>query len=167
MSGSNRGFQVGSGNGTIEVANGTTEFEIAGLVGGAGRLTKAGPGTLRFSSNSHSYAGGVTVNQGVLSVGFVLGLGAEPASPVANQVALNGGTLRYTNTISSASTGVNRGFEIGAVTEQSTLQTQGLLYPFQESSVVLGGLLKSVQEPWYFPMARIVSPVALLSMKVC
>src|SRR5439155_12187258 len=69
-------------------------------ISGAGALTKRGAGTLILSGNN-SYAGGLVIQAGTVSIASDTQLGATvvPAAPDANgalSITLDGGTLRVT-----------------------------------------------------------------------
>ncbi|MCH8686648.1 autotransporter outer membrane beta-barrel domain-containing protein [Sphingosinicellaceae bacterium A1X5R2] len=64
---SNRGFTTGYGGGAIDVANGSTELTLSGVVAG-NFLTKNGAGTLVLSG-ANTYTGGTIVNAGTLRAG--------------------------------------------------------------------------------------------------
>ncbi|WP_261370115.1 beta strand repeat-containing protein, partial [Lysobacter antibioticus] len=73
--GTNRGFTVGAGNGTVDVSNAATTLTVSGAAVGAGRLAKNGDGTLVLSG-TNTYAGGNTVNRGILRAGSTQAFGA-------------------------------------------------------------------------------------------
>ncbi len=85
-SNSNRGFELVSGNGTIDVSTGTATLTLSGIVGGAGTLTKVGSGNLSLSNQNTM--SGVVVNQGTLTL-------ANSANTLANTapVTVSGGTV--------------------------------------------------------------------------
>ena len=75
----NRGFTLGAGNGTVDVANAATTLTVSGTAVGAGRLFKAGSGTL-ILSGTNSYTGGNTVNAGILRAGSTQAFGLASGS---------------------------------------------------------------------------------------
>ncbi|MEI4505950.1 autotransporter-associated beta strand repeat-containing protein [Sphingopyxis sp. CCNWLW253] len=75
----NRGFTLGVGNGTVDVANGATTLTVSGTAVGTGRLFKAGNGTL-ILSGTNSYTGGNTVNAGILRAGSTQAFGLASGS---------------------------------------------------------------------------------------
>ncbi len=77
---------------------------------GSGGLEKTGAGVFSIE-RAGTFTGGVRILEGVLSVDAPGGLGAAPTSFVANQVFIDGGTLRFNN--SSVGSATNRGFQIG------------------------------------------------------
>src|SRR5205085_8990463 len=92
-----RTLTLGGGTDTVDVAAGFT-LTAAGLVTGAGTLTKTGGGTLVLSDAGNNYSGGTTISGGVVSVGVDGDLGA------AAGVTLNGGTLATTADLMTART---------------------------------------------------------------
>lgn len=80
------GVQLTS-NLTAQIQAGST-VTISGAVGGAGRITMEDPGTLVLSNAANSYAGGTTVNAGVVQFAAVGSLGS-------GDVTLSGGAVRY------------------------------------------------------------------------
>lgn len=90
-SGSNRGFSIGTGGGTIRVS-GAGGFSLSAIVadlsGQSGALTKAGQGTLTLDEAS-TYSGGTTIASGTLRVGVSGALGAS--SGVVNLGSIGGG----------------------------------------------------------------------------
>ena len=114
------------GSGAVELNTGITlttgdegSDEISGIISGAGNLTKVGSGTLTLS-NTNTYSGITTINNGTISISADNGLGAAPGSVVANQLTINGGTL---NTSSTFSLATNRGITIGA--NDATIDVDG------------------------------------------
>jgi autotransporter-associated beta strand protein len=81
---------LGAGGGTISV-DGTLTLD--GIVGGAGRLTKTGPGNLLLAGNNSAYSAGITISGGQIQFAADNNLGTT-----TQQITLNGGTLEYTNT---------------------------------------------------------------------
>jgi len=108
----NRGATLGSAASAINVsANGS--LTLSGLLGGAGGLTKTGPGNLILPSGN-SYNGGTFVNAGTLSLNSVSAAGS-------GAITLNGGTLalgavKPANTIIVASRSVITGGNAGGLT---------------------------------------------------
>jgi autotransporter-associated beta strand protein len=88
--------------------DGDTIFD--GVISGSGGIAKTGGGTFVVTADN-SYTGKTTVTSGTLSISKDTNLGQAPSSAVADQLTLNGGTLRGTSTFSL---GANRGISLGA-----------------------------------------------------
>ncbi|MFL6584104.1 MAG: autotransporter-associated beta strand repeat-containing protein [Chthoniobacterales bacterium] len=114
---SNRQFNLGTGNDTIEVKNFAdtntsfgvggaparpgphlNTFTISGLLTGAGTLVKEGDGKLVLSNASNNYTGGTIVNAGTLSVNAAADLGLNTTSVAIN----NNATLQATASFASS-----------------------------------------------------------------
>ena len=92
---------------------GLADTTFGGRLTGSHELTKSGSGALTLSGLS-SYTGRTIVNGGVLEiVNDSANLGSEPATFVADQLALSGGTLRFASA-GEISFGPNRGLMIGS-----------------------------------------------------
>ncbi|MEN3944256.1 autotransporter-associated beta strand repeat-containing protein [Prosthecobacter sp. SYSU 5D2] len=101
----------------LSVTNTTTTsadgaLRINGEISGAGRINKLGAGTVTLTG-TNTYTGGVSIVEGTLRITVGAGLGANPASYVADQIVLNGGTLAYGSTTGSFNSAANRGFSLG------------------------------------------------------
>lgn len=87
---------------SVTINQGGATFDVQGTlldaltIDGAGALTKIGSGTL-FLSGANTYAGGTTINGGILSVTSDASLGNA-----AGALSLNTGTLRNNSAFSSA-----------------------------------------------------------------
>ena len=123
---SNRGITL-AGNGFIGSRNGRI-LTYGGVITGSGNLTKNYPGTLLLSG-TNTYSGTTTIDEGILSVSSSANLGATPGSIDADNLILDGGTLRAN---SSFTLDNNKGITLNTV---STIQT--------DSSVTLtyGGII--------------------------
>jgi|GEM_PF-3177740 len=102
-------FATGSGAKTLTINNTTTT--VSGQVtGGASTnfVTKAGPGTLVWSNATNTLNRPVSINAGTLQISAEENLGVNPSTAAANNLQLNGGTLRTTATftIDDAARGV-------------------------------------------------------------
>ena len=69
-------------------SNRSDSFSYAGLISGAGALTKSGAGTLTLTG-SNSYAGGTTISAGTLQIG-----NGGTSGSITGNVA-NSGTLAF------------------------------------------------------------------------
>jgi autotransporter-associated beta strand protein len=103
---------LGADNTFTTSAGSALEFGSAVAISGAFRITKEGLGTVTLNA-ANSFTGGVTINAGTFKITKGTALGPLPASYMADQVILNGGTLEYSS-ISDFSSGSNRGFSIGS-----------------------------------------------------
>jgi autotransporter-associated beta strand protein len=120
-----RTVTLGGGGGTIDVTNGNS-LTLTGVIGAqvtsgliniyAAPLTKTDSGTLVLNQTSSTYLGATIINGGILSVSTlangnsVSSIGESPAT--ANALVLNGGTLQYGSTATSAAV-TNRTFTVG------------------------------------------------------
>ena len=87
FSGSGGTITLGIGHALTVTPNTTSAY--SGVIAGAGRLIKAGSGTLTLSGNN-SYTGGIVLNNGTLALGSAGALNAA-----AGVIDFNGGTLQY------------------------------------------------------------------------
>ena len=91
-------------------------YDLAGgqnaayAIGGAGSVTKSGPGMLVLSNTSNSYSGSTTVSGGTLVIAADSNLGAAPASPTPNSLVIQGGVLQTQGAVSLSA---NRGIGLG------------------------------------------------------
>lgn len=93
---------IDPGNNTITVnhTNGGAALTVNGsnplrVLGGSVGLTKSGPGLLQLAlTNVNTYSGPTSVNNGTLRLLRDTNLGTAPASFVADQLRLDGGTLQ-------------------------------------------------------------------------
>ena len=95
---------LSAGNQTFNVNNGSAgvDLQVRAAITGAGRLVKSGPGTMLFTGvNTHT--GGTTISGGVLEVATESQFGAVPGSFQADNVILDGGTLRTSGQITFVS----------------------------------------------------------------
>ena len=103
---------LGANNVFTTSAGSTLEFGSAVIISGGFRLTKQGAGTVTLGA-ANTFTGGVTISEGTLRITQGLSLGTNPASYVADQILINGGTLDY-NAASNFNSASNRGFSLGA-----------------------------------------------------
>ncbi|MCB1104606.1 MAG: autotransporter-associated beta strand repeat-containing protein, partial [Cephaloticoccus sp.] len=90
------------------ISVGSGDLEINGTISGSGALTKSGTNTLTLSG-TNDYTGATIVSDGTLAISADANLGATPGSPVADQLTLDGGTLRTTTDLVLAT---NRGITL-------------------------------------------------------
>ncbi len=83
------------------------------VIDGPGTVSQIGAGTLILApaSGSSTYTGKTIASSGLIAPATEAALGATPGSPVADQLALNGGGLRSTGNLAIAS--ANRGITLG------------------------------------------------------
>src|SRR5205814_1076121 len=81
-----------------------TDFS-ASAISGTGTLTQAGTGALVLSA-ANTYTGATSVNAGAISISSDSNLGTAPASAVANQLIINGGSTFAVNS-NNNQTGAN------------------------------------------------------------
>ncbi len=115
------------------VFNQTTAGTYAGVISGAGTLTKQGAGTLTLTG-ANTFAGGTTISTGTLAVGSTSQLGTTSGG-----IVLNGGTLANTagsNAIARAITFTANGGGLNNGGSGKTLDLTG-------SRLVLGATLTS------------------------
>ncbi len=104
---------------TVGGNNATTTY--TGTMSGNGNLTKTGSGTFTLTA-SNTYAGGTTINGGVLNINADAALGAVPASPATNVTFTNNSTLQFGANAIALSASRNIAINSGAT---ATLDTQG------------------------------------------
>jgi len=99
---------LGSNNLTLGSNSSTT---YSGTLTGSGNLVKSGTGQLTLSGTSSSFTGGVNITGGKVSVSSSANLGATPGSADADNITLNGGTLKST---AEFTLGTNKGITLGS-----------------------------------------------------
>ncbi|MCX5653970.1 MAG: autotransporter-associated beta strand repeat-containing protein, partial [Planctomycetota bacterium] len=129
--------------GPMTVNGGTLTFDQPGddafgnIIGGAGAVTKMGLGKLTLTNVFNSYAGGTTINAGILKVSSNSNLGTAPASPATN-LTFGGGTLQYG---ASFDLDLNRNIVLNAA--GGTVDTNGYLLKIGSAISGTGGLTKT------------------------
>jgi len=117
-----------SGPGNLLLVEGAGNAVLSGAIAGAGGLAKDGAGTLTLSSGGNTFTGKSFLHGGTLALGRDDHLGAAPASLVADQLTIDGGTLRATDNVNlSANRGTTLGLAGGtlAVDSGKTLTISG------------------------------------------
>lgn len=104
-----RDIVIHAGGGTLENVGGNATWTLNGAISGSGRLIKSGSGRLVLTA-AYSYAGGTTISGGTLEISSATNLGLIPASPSANNILLDGGTIYASGSVTTA----NRGVQLGA-----------------------------------------------------
>ena len=118
----NRGMTL-TGNGFIGSRNNRT-LTYGGVITGSGNLTKNYGGTLLLSG-TNTYTGSTIIDEGILSVSSSANLGATPGSVDADNLILDGGTLRATNSFTLDD---NKGITINSASTIQTDDTVTLTY---------------------------------------
>ena len=138
----NRGMTL-TGNGFIGSRNNRT-LTYGGVITGSGNLTKNYGGTLLLSG-TNTYTGSTTIDDGILSVSSSANLGATPGSVDADNLILDGGTLRATNSFTLDD---NKGITINSASTIQTDDTVTLTY----GGVIAGSLdiLRPEMEHYYY-----------------
>jgi autotransporter-associated beta strand protein len=112
---------IGGAAGSALVFTNSPTFDVtgAGAVNAAiiapsnAVLTKQGAGSLVIGAIGTNSFGSVIIKGGVLDIPFDAALGTAPASPVSNNITLDGGTLRfYSNLAAGMSLNSNRGMVV-------------------------------------------------------
>lgn len=106
----NRGITLGTIGGRLG-ADGTNTLTVANVISGAGNLTINNTGTVALAV-ANAYTGKTIAQSGTLLLAVETALGSAPGSAIADQLTLNGGTLRSSATF--AIDDANRGVTIGA-----------------------------------------------------
>ena len=115
----NAAIMLGAGQTWDVAAN--RMITAAGVIGGAGRLTKAGAGTLTLT-RANTFTGGLVINDGAVQFSSAANLGAS-----SGWVAVNGGTLQLLggNTVTTARSHYLGGTSTLQVDTGSTLNLTG------------------------------------------
>jgi autotransporter-associated beta strand protein len=89
---------------------GTGNAMLSGVISGTGTLAKDGAGTLTLSSSGNTFTGKSFLHGGTVAFGRDDHLGAAPAALIADQLTIDGGTLRATDNVGLSA---NRGTTLG------------------------------------------------------
>jgi fibronectin-binding autotransporter adhesin len=145
---------------SIRVSNTNNAYTLAGAfpIGGAGGLTKYGPGSLTLGS-SNLFAGNTVVEGGVLVVGSDVALGAVPVLAATNQLVLGAGaTLRVTgDTVFAATRGGQVGPVAGAGSATISIPagvTVTSLNTLADRTAATGGVIKADAGTWVLNAAN-------------
>ncbi|MCX7003918.1 MAG: autotransporter-associated beta strand repeat-containing protein [bacterium] len=98
------------GPGSLYAESGGT-IKFSGAISGARDIYLTGHGTVKMAA-ANTYTGKTYVNSGKISIAAETGLGGNPSTLVADQLKMDGGTLKAT--ASFAMDDSNRGITIGA-----------------------------------------------------
>jgi fibronectin-binding autotransporter adhesin len=120
---------------SITVNNSATAYTFggAGSIAGTTGLAKSGNGLLTLNT-ANTFTGKTSINGGVVAIGADNRLGTAPVSAVADQLALNGGTLRIT--AGGQTLAANRGVTIGAA--GATFDTDALPDSANNTTTIAG-----------------------------
>ncbi len=88
--------------------------ELRDIISGTGGITKSGAGVLKISGPVNTYTGKTLVTGGTLFIDRESSLGGNPASPTADQLKLDGGTLQVNNSVIIGLVNGNSGITLGA-----------------------------------------------------
>ncbi|WP_425500499.1 beta strand repeat-containing protein [Pedosphaera parvula] len=133
--------------GTLTV-NSPNTFAISGgtisgaILAGSGGLTKSGTSTVALNS-ANAYTGKSTISGGTITINTATAdacFGTPPASVVADQLTLDGGTIALGSS-ANASLNTNRGITLGSGGGTFSLTSKDLTVP--GNIVGVGGLAKS------------------------
>jgi fibronectin-binding autotransporter adhesin len=144
--GANTIVEVGTGGTSGSIAgaittNGVIGFNrtdvvtIGNTIDGTGQLRQDGTGTTVLTG-ANSYAGGTTINAGILSVSQNANLGAP-----ASAITMNGGTLQTTATFTAARATLLNGGAIIDTSSGTTFTQQGAITGAGSLTKTSGGIL--------------------------
>ncbi len=97
-----RGVTLNTGGGTLSPDTGTT-LTLTGVIGGSGRLTMGGQGTV-ILAHAETYTGGTSVGGGILQLGIAGGAAGSIKGAVSTDVI--GGALEIVNSNTSGITSI-------------------------------------------------------------
>lgn len=119
----NQGAWIDVGGSTTSAA--TVAFN--GIISGSGGFYKANANTTAVLGAVNTFTGKTLIEGGIVSIAADSGLGAAPGTAVADQLTVNGGTLRIT--AAGQTLNANRGITLGAsggTIETSTISGTGI-----------------------------------------
>jgi autotransporter-associated beta strand protein len=150
--GVNQNFPSLAGSGTLNLKSSTltvgsdnTSTGFSGNIidngtGSPGALIKTGTGMLTLTGND-TFAGKTTVNSGTLAVSADSGLGAAPASLVANQLTLNGNGSALFSAGSGLTVNAKRGITVSGVSNVIAANTTNRLITLLSPITGSGGVV--------------------------
>jgi autotransporter-associated beta strand protein len=137
--GANRGMQLGSGGGTLDVTDATVNNSVvySGVISGTGPLTKTGPGTIQLQS-VNTYQGDTYLAAGGLGVNATATFGTG-----AGTLHLDGGFIAAFNSRADTDRVANPILmTANTVLRNTNTQTSGQrILPFNSAPVAMGGTL--------------------------
>ncbi|MGC3992464.1 MAG: autotransporter-associated beta strand repeat-containing protein [Chthoniobacteraceae bacterium] len=128
-------LQSGGGEALVLINNGSMDLStttIANSTVGASAFTISGAGTTTLS-NANTYTGKTYVNVGTVMAGADTSFGVAPSSVTADQLNLNGGTIKLAGAFNFAT---NRGITLG--NNGGTIDTNG--FDSTYAGVIAGGV---------------------------
>lgn len=99
---------------SVDLATGQT-ITLSGVISGVGALTKSGAGTLTLSG-ANSYAGGTTINSGILTVSTSTVAEAKTGLGIGVVTANSGTTLRFFTSSTSAAQSYSNAINLNSAT---------------------------------------------------
>lgn len=109
-----RGADLGAAGGSVNIPNNSQNLTLSGQLTGTGGLTKTGNGTLTLANLANTYAGGSSINAGILQLNSAGGAGSS--NIVLNGGVLSVGAVKPGNTVEVQSPGIVRGGNAGGLT---------------------------------------------------
>ena len=123
--------------GTFTYASSATSAQtLSGVISGPGTFVLNCPTSALPNltlSGANTFTGKITINGGILQISSDGNLGTAPASPVANQITLNGGLTNGLRSTGTFTLNANRGITLGA--------TGGSLHASASQTLTYGGVI--------------------------